>query len=147
MKLRLAALILALPTALAAQGDPRVRYTVNDGWKFLPDGVEFAEKAWLSDAGWQGVTLPHTWNATDPFDDPESYRRGVSWYRRRLPLADSLRGKRLFLYFEGANQVARVKQYNPMAGPVAVARDTLLPVPQAVIDANLTRPMRQNPGF
>lgn len=43
--------------------------------------------------------------------------------------------------------LARVKQFNPLAGPVAVARDTLLPVPQAVIDANLTKKMPQNPGF
>ncbi|AHG92975.1 glycoside hydrolase family 2 TIM barrel (plasmid) [Gemmatirosa kalamazoonensis] len=85
-----------------------MRYTLNDDWRFLPDGVEFAEKAWLSDAGWQRVNVPHTWNATDPFDDVESYRRGASWYRKHFTLADSLRGRRLLLHFEGANQVARV---------------------------------------
>jgi beta-galactosidase len=104
----LAALALVATQALGAQPDPRVRYTIDDDWRFLPDGVEFAEKGWLSDAAWQRVTLPHTWNATDPFDDTESYRRGASWYRKRLVLADSLKGKRLFLNFEGANQVARV---------------------------------------
>lgn len=41
----------------------------------------------------------------------------------------------------------RVKRFNPMAGPVITLRDTLLPVPQVVIDANLTKPMPQNPGF
>ena len=87
----------------------RVRYTINEGWRFRPDGVEFAEKGnVIDDAGWERVNLPHTWNAHDPFDDVPSYRRGVSWYRRRLPLADSLRGKRLALHFEGANQVATV---------------------------------------
>jgi beta-galactosidase len=105
----LAALGMSLWAALAsAQAEPRVRYTLDDDWRFLPDGVEFAEKAWLSDAGWQRVNVPHTWNATDPFDDVESYRRGVGWYRKRFGLADSLKGKRLLLHFEGANQVARV---------------------------------------
>jgi hypothetical protein len=41
----------------------------------------------------------------------------------------------------------RTKKYNPLAGPVITLRDTLLPVPQAVIDANLTKKMPQNPGF
>ncbi len=54
------------------------------------------------------MSLPHTWNATDPFDDVPGYRRGVSWYRRHLTLSDSLKGKRLFLVFEGVNQVATV---------------------------------------
>jgi starch-binding outer membrane protein, SusD/RagB family len=43
--------------------------------------------------------------------------------------------------------LARVKQYNPLAAPVVTARDTLLPVPQAVIDANTSLKMPQNPGF
>jgi hypothetical protein len=42
---------------------------------------------------------------------------------------------------------ARVKAYNPLAGPNIALRDTLLPIPQVVIDANLTRPMEQNPGY
>lgn len=41
----------------------------------------------------------------------------------------------------------RVKQYNVIAGPNVVARDTLLPIPQLVIDANRTSPMTQNPGY
>ncbi len=41
----------------------------------------------------------------------------------------------------------RVKRYNPLAAPVVVPRDTLLPIPQDVIDANTGKPMAQNPGF
>ncbi len=43
--------------------------------------------------------------------------------------------------------LARTKQFNPLAAPVVVARDSLLPIPQSVIDANLTKPMPQNPGY
>lgn len=43
--------------------------------------------------------------------------------------------------------LARVKLFNRLAAPVAQARDTLLPIPQPVIDANLTKPMPQNPGY
>ena len=41
----------------------------------------------------------------------------------------------------------RVKRFNPITAPVVVARDTLLAIPQGVIDANSGRPMTQNPGF
>lgn len=92
----------------AGAGEGRVRYTINDGWRFTLEGVEFAEKPLVSDAGWEEVTLPHTWNAHDPFDDVPSYRRGIGWYRRTLELDESLRGRRIFLHFEGANQVADV---------------------------------------
>ncbi|WP_344976326.1 RagB/SusD family nutrient uptake outer membrane protein [Compostibacter hankyongensis] len=41
----------------------------------------------------------------------------------------------------------RTKLYNKIAGPHVQPRDTLLPIPQDVIDANLTKPMPQNPGY
>jgi len=41
----------------------------------------------------------------------------------------------------------RVKRYNHRGGQTAAARDTLFPIPQLVIDANLTEKMPQNPGF
>ncbi|MBW3553173.1 MAG: beta galactosidase jelly roll domain-containing protein, partial [Gemmatimonadetes bacterium] len=96
--------------------DVRSRYTINDGWMYYPGGVEFAEKAFVSNVGWEPVTVPHTWNAFDPFDDEDSYRRGISWYRRTLDLDESLRGKQLFLYFEGVNQVADVYVNGAFAG-------------------------------
>ena len=41
----------------------------------------------------------------------------------------------------------RVHTYNKRGGQTAAARDTLLPIPQVVLDANLTEKMPQNPGF
>ena len=41
----------------------------------------------------------------------------------------------------------RVKLYNRNGGQLATARDTLFAIPQSVLDANLTKPMPQNPGF
>lgn len=43
--------------------------------------------------------------------------------------------------------LARTKLYNRNGGQNIVARDTLFPIPQNVIDANLTLKMSQNPGF
>jgi beta-galactosidase len=85
-----------LAAALPAKAS-RSRHTINEQWRFSSDG-----------ANWQTVNLPHTWNAADAFDKTRPYRRGVGWYRKSLTLDPALRGKRLFLYFEGANQVADV---------------------------------------
>ncbi len=41
----------------------------------------------------------------------------------------------------------RVKKYNLYGGEKVAQRDTLFPIPQAVIDANLTKTMPQNPGW
>lgn len=41
----------------------------------------------------------------------------------------------------------RTRLYNKIAGPKITERDQLLPIPQAVIDANLTRALPQNPGY
>jgi beta-galactosidase len=86
----------------------RITYTINDNWKFFPDNPDGAEKRGTADAGWKIVNIPHTWNDRDAFDDTPDYRRGASWYRKELALNSALKNKRIFLYFEGANQVADV---------------------------------------
>lgn len=114
---------LAMPTASGAQQRPqatasgqRAQFSLNEGWRFYPDGLSFAERAATSDTGWQRVSVPHTWNVTDPFDDVQGYRRGVAWYRRQLDVPDSLKDRRLYLHFEGVNQVARVYVNGAFAG-------------------------------
>ena len=108
-----AAVALLCAQTLSAQ---RVQYTINAGWRYHADGLNLAEKPANSDKAWQQVNIPHTWNASDPFDDAPSYRRGVSWYRNRLPLDSALKGKSIFLHFEGVNQVADVFVNNAFVG-------------------------------
>ena len=86
----LLSLLLLAPTALGAQRAPavpiegvvRTERTLNAGWRFTPGSVEFAEKPLVSDAGWERVTIPHSWNAHDPFDDVPSYDVFDSWGAR-----------------------------------------------------------------
>lgn len=87
---------------------PRIKYTINENWRFLPEDLPDAEQPDCDDSAWKTVELPHTWNTEDPFDDQPGYRRGPSWYRRTLHLGPQLAGKRLFLHFEGAHQFAQV---------------------------------------
>src|SRR5688572_15612466 len=86
----------------------RIAFTINDNWKFSPNDSENAAKSELPENVWKTVNIPHTWNAEDVFDDTPDYRRGGSWYRKDLALNSRFKEKRIFLYFEGANQVADV---------------------------------------
>lgn len=103
------ALACAASVAQAAGGEGgRSRTLLDDGWRYADGAQAGAEAPAFDDRGWQAVALPHTWNARDAFDKRVPYRRGEGWYRRRLALAHAQCERRLFAYFEGANQVADV---------------------------------------
>ncbi len=101
--------LIGLAMSLAANGiAARVRFTIDDGWRYASGSLQGAAAPGFDDSQWQSINLPHTWNAADAFDKTKPYRRGIGWYRKLLTIDSDLRGKRLFLYFEGANQVADV---------------------------------------
>ena len=54
------------------------------------------------------VDLPHTWNAQDALSGKQDYFRGVGNYRKQLFIDSHLKGKRIFLRFEGANTVTNL---------------------------------------
>lgn len=54
---------------------------------------------------------------------------------------------RRYVLLRTGRWLARVQADNKIAAPNVQARDSLLPIPQAVIDANRTSPMTQNPGY
>jgi beta-galactosidase len=87
---------------------PRELIELDDAWKFTRSDVPGAEQVGLDDSGWTAVTLPHTWNALDGQQGGKAYYRGVTWYRRHLPLDARLAGRRLALELDGANLIAEV---------------------------------------
>lgn len=101
MLLRCACAVLLLfalrPSPASTQQDSRIRYTINDNWSYRPEGGAAIP-----------VHLPHTWNVDDALTESIEYRRGIGWYRKPLPIDSTLAGKRLFIYFEGVNQIADV---------------------------------------
>lgn len=94
----------------------RIRWSVNDNWKYLPQGADFAQRPKADDSKWQSVNIPHTWNAKDPFDDDETSRRDISWYRKKILLDKRFKDKKVYLNFEGAYQVADVYVNGVFAG-------------------------------
>ncbi len=78
----------------------------NDGWRFKLGDEPAAADAAFHDAGWEQVNLPH-WGRLERYDVSRSYQ-GYCWYRKRLRVDDSLRGRKLWFLCEGAMQVADV---------------------------------------
>jgi len=77
------------------------------GWRFHKQG---------SKENSQYVDIPHTWNVHDAFDDEDGYWRGVGIYEKKLQLSDTDLEKRIYLQFDGANQIAKVFVNDKLAG-------------------------------
>lgn len=108
MKPLFTCLFLLFFSLVSAQPGEVLRYTINSGWRFskgdFPDGANTT----IDDSGWEQVDIPHTWNAADILDDAPNYYRGPAWYRKTLQIPAEYADKRVFVYFEGANQDASV---------------------------------------
>ena len=77
--------------------EERTVISLNNGWEFKLD----------KETSFTKVNLPHTWNAEDAVDDKKNIYRGEGTYKKKLKL-NLTQGQKAFLYFEGANQVARL---------------------------------------
>ena len=112
---------------LYVDGDNYTRTTtcLNQGWKFMRQDVKDGWRKVLDDAHWASISIPHCWNAADVYDrrnvfdgfeEYHGYYRGPGWYRRHFALDPDSEGKKIFLEFEGANQMAEVWVNNEFAG-------------------------------
>ena len=78
----------------------REKESINELWKQVTGDLAGAEKIDFTDASWQTVNLPNTWNAIDAYTQ-KKYYRGIGWYRKNLLLTNKHAGKKLFINFEG----------------------------------------------
>ncbi|WP_143305898.1 glycoside hydrolase family 2 protein [Chitinophaga vietnamensis] len=80
----------------------RQRIPINKDWTF-----RFAYDA-RKNAPLQHVQLPHTWNAGDVAAGKMDYYRSTGIYNKTIHADPAWKGKRIFLFMEGANSVADV---------------------------------------
>lgn len=111
-------LIVLWMSGMAGQVDARDVTSFNDGWEFKKgpfskDAMQAAAK-WSAD--WQEVALPHTWNAEDMQKKVSAFYEGVGYYRKKYTFPESMKGKRLFLRFEGVGSCAEVYVNGYLAG-------------------------------
>ncbi|MBJ6120535.1 glycoside hydrolase family 2 TIM barrel-domain containing protein [Sphingomonas mollis] len=77
-------------------------------WRFTRGDVAGAETTQFGDTGWTKIDLPHDWAITGPFDEHAAATgsgaflpTGVAWYRKHFALTPEMRGKRVFVEFDG----------------------------------------------
>jgi len=96
--------------ALLAAGPARLDF--NPGWRFLLGDAAGAETAPFDDRAWNAATLPHTARVEalvtgEP--GSETYQwQGTCWYRKRFVVNQESAGRKVFLEFDGAMNVADV---------------------------------------
>lgn len=98
-----------VPVSLAE----RARSTrLDTGWRFLRADAAGADAPGFDDSGWERVSLPHTARVealvTGEPGSPTFQWQGLCWYRRTLRLGAGAAGKKVFLRFDGAMNVADV---------------------------------------
>ena len=115
---------------LAAADSGRIVQNFNFGWRFHAGDVEGAQAAAFDDSGWQEIVVPHDFQIYQPWVAPAADEKadnsdigsnvksrlssrgfkemGIGWYRKTFTPADSLKGKRILLDFEGIMLVGDV---------------------------------------
>jgi beta-galactosidase len=85
-------------------------------WKFLKADPPGASEPGFDDRSWTSVSLPHTYNDVDTFDDWSTPNHvgemnlwsGRTWYRKTFTLPESFKDKKVFIEFEAVRQIAEI---------------------------------------
>lgn len=80
----------------------REAYSLNQAWRFWKgeaDGTPYAVD--YDDTDWEVVSVPHGLEYLPVEASGCANYQGVAWYRKHFTPADSLKGKQLFVHFEG----------------------------------------------
>ena len=92
--------------ATIAMGANRQKLNFNGGWLLEIGDVKAAEAVGYNDVRWQQVTLPYAFNGEEAFrKDIVDLTDTVVWYRKHFTVP-ALKGKKVFVEFEGVRQGA-----------------------------------------
>jgi beta-galactosidase len=103
----LAAIALDVQSELFAASDVRGDTRLDTGWRFIQSEVANGADTSVNDSSWQAISIPHCWGWTEAQQGNTKFYRGPGWYRRELNVVPNP-GRRYFLRFEAASQVADV---------------------------------------
>lgn len=98
-----------------AERRPRSRESFDFGWKFFRGDASGAQAPSFADDGWRSLDLPHDWSIEGPFGEHEPsggsggyLPTGIGWYRKRFPVPESDRGRKIAIEFDGVYQNSEV---------------------------------------
>lgn len=100
----LATIAISFPAWSAAP--VRERSSFDEDWRFYKGDISGGEKPSLVDSGWRRLDLPHDWSIEGPYSETNASGTGylpggIGWYRKAFGLSDSLRGRKIFIEFDG----------------------------------------------
>lgn len=103
-------LLFACLSLVTMRAEGRSVESFNSGWSFkkAPVEKELAVNARKWDSGWSEVEIPHTWNAKDMQVQADNFYEGAAYYKKQYFFPTELKGKRVFLRFEGVGSCAEV---------------------------------------
>ncbi|MDP1580637.1 MAG: DUF4982 domain-containing protein [Candidatus Didemnitutus sp.] len=101
---------------MSATLSARETINFNPDWRFIRNDPANAAAPALPDAEWSRVSLPHTFNDVDTFDNwslpghrgEQEQWSGRTWYRKTFNTPAAWQGKKVFIEFEAARQIAEV---------------------------------------
>jgi beta-galactosidase len=110
----------------------RLTLNFNPDWKFLKADHAGAAATEFDDRAWSAVSLPHTYNDVDAFahwslpghkGQMEQWS-GRTWYRKTFTPPESWRGKKVYIEFDAARQIAEIYLNGELLG---VSRTGFIP--------------------
>ena len=112
------AFILVSIVLIGCQQEKKVRTKelFTQSWKFhLGDTIQNAGQPDFNDSSWRMLNLPHDWSIEGSFSKDNSSTTaggalptGIGWYRKSFKLPESVKGKNVFIDFDGVYRNSEV---------------------------------------
>src|SRR5687767_2760685 len=117
-KLKIAAslcLLLFVASLSLANSRPGKRVSFNESWRFKLGDVASGQDASLNHSQWRLLNLPHDWSIEGEFSvsNPAgtgggALPGGIGWYRKAFTVPARVRGKLVFVEFDGVYRNSEV---------------------------------------
>jgi len=86
----------------------RTRVSFNNDWQFYLGDDSLASQPEFNDSSWRTLNLPHDWSIEGSFSKDNSSTTaegalptGIGWYRKEFNVPEGLKGKSIFIDFDG----------------------------------------------
>jgi beta-galactosidase len=117
-KLNIAAsfcLLLFVASLSLANSRPGKRVSFNQSWRFQLGDVANGQDASLNHSQWRLLNLPHDWSIEGEFSESNpagtgggALPGGIGWYRKAFTVPATVRGKLVFVEFDGVYRNSEV---------------------------------------
>ena len=108
-------LLLPLSMVGAPGENVRQRLLFNQDWSFHLGDIKGAESKTYDDSSWRKLSLPHDWAIEGEFSEDHpagsgggALPGGIGWYRKTFVATASMKGKRIYIDFDGVYMNAEV---------------------------------------